>query len=493
VICRPHTMNLVELLPQAIPNGEFAHLQRLPLSCQSGYMAPSLTEDLIDICTRPVGEAAQNRCAWALLDWCGCAFIGSTAPAGRALAALTGQRNLTGRRCFAVGASAQDAGGAAFLNGGLGNIYEMDDVHRTSILHAGDVVIPAALAVAQERRISGPDLLKAIAAGYEAALRIGIAAAANGYSAWYNSGTCGVFGAALAAGRVLDLDKPRLADALGQAGMMASGIWQCRLEPTYSKQLATAHAARSGVLAAQLAATGFPGALHILEGELGFFKTYYPASDPNLVTRDPEADWQIFDVSFKPWPACRHAHPAIEAALNLRAMHVDRSISKITVSTYAAAIDFCDNPRPVSDHEARFSLQHCVATAFLKGAPELNDFGETARTRSDLAVLMDKVELHSDDGFTEQFPGYMGARIEIQMADGTSDNSTVATAKGDPENPMSHAELSGKFHKLANAAGISHQSAKALEEAVHALPQEPNLTRLDVALEQIATELNAQS
>ena len=112
-------------------------------------------------------------------------------------------------------------------------------------------------------------MLDAIVRGYEAAIRIGLAAAASGYSAWYNSGTCGVFGAAMAAGCAIGLDRSRLADALGQAGMMASGLWQCRLETTFSKQLATANAAQSGVVAARLAETGFPGARQILEGELG--------------------------------------------------------------------------------------------------------------------------------------------------------------------------------------------------------------------------------
>ena len=212
-------------------------------------------------------------------------------------------------KSFAIGGPPRSAAEAAFLNGSLGNIFEMDDVHRASILHAGDVVIPAALACAQEENTSPVRLLEAIVGGYEVALRIGTAAAADGYSAWYNSGTCGVFGAAYAAGHLLRLPGAQMIDALGQAGMMASGIWQCRLEPTYSKQLATAHAAQSGVIAARLAAAGFPGAKQILEGELGFFGTYYPLAEASTVLVNADGSWRIHDVSFKPWPACRHTHP----------------------------------------------------------------------------------------------------------------------------------------------------------------------------------------
>ena len=121
----------------------------------------------------------------------------------------------------------------------------------------------------------------------------------------------------MAAGSVAGLDRTRMVDALGQAGMMAAAIWQRWLEPTHSKQFATAQAARSGLVAARLARIEFPGARQILEGELGFFRTYYPDADPAVTTANPDALWTIFDVSFKPWPACRHAHPVIKAALNL--------------------------------------------------------------------------------------------------------------------------------------------------------------------------------
>ena len=221
-------------------------------------MVKSLTERLIEHCAEPVADQVKARAARHLLDWLGCALVGSTSDPGAALATYAAGQAVGGNTCFAVGAAPCSGPQAAFLNGGLGNIFEMDDIHRASILHAGDVVIPAALAAAQANDASPDRLLTAIVRGYEIALRIGTAASAGGYSAWYNSGTCGVFGAAMAAGVALDLESDRLADALGQAGMMAAGIWQCRLEPTYSKHLATAHAAQSGVIAAELAKAGFP-------------------------------------------------------------------------------------------------------------------------------------------------------------------------------------------------------------------------------------------
>lgn len=451
-------------------------------------MALSLTEQLAGICSRPVAPATRCRAARHVLDWLGCALVGSTEPAGRALSAYGKAYSAALGNCFTVGAAPRGAMDAAFINGGLGNILEMDDLHRASILHAGDVVVPAALAVAQEHGSCGNAFLDAIVGGYENAIRIGTAAAASGYSAWYNSGTCGVFGATFAAGSIMGLSEDQMSDAWGQAGMLASGIWQCRLEPTHSKQLAAAQAAQSGVLAARLAATGFPGARKILEGELGFFNTYYPAADASRVLAEPEANWKIEDVSFKPWSACRHTHPAIEAALNFRAECPAGDIEQAMIYTYAAAIDFCDNARPASDHEARFSLQHCVAVTLLRGDPQLSDFSAYARHDPAVAALTKRITIAHDEELTRRFPGMMGSRIEIKLRDGTKRDCAVATAKGDPENPMSDEELDAKFLKLAGAAGINEDVAKDVSEQILSFHEHSNLDRLNQSLAKLTTE-----
>ncbi len=456
-------------------------------------MAKSLTERLIERCAEPVSVQVQARAARHLLDWLGCALVGSTSGPGGALAAYAAAQPAETNACFAVGSAPCGASRAAFINGGLGNIFEMDDVHRASILHAGDVVIPAALAAAQANDARPDTLLTAIARGYEIALRVGTAASAGGYSAWYNSGTCGVFGAAMAAGVALELEADKLADALGQAGMMASGIWQCRLEPTYSKQLATAHAAQSGVIAAELASAGFPGAKHILEGELGFFKTYYPGADPELILQSAGPEWMLEEVSFKPWSACRHAHPVIEAALTLKDLCPAANISHITINTYAAAIDFCDNPSPQSDHEARFSLQHCVAVSLLRGDPQITDFNQSARADQSVMSLTGRCVVAEDKALTDQFPNMMGGHIEIRLDDGRTERAAIATAKGDPENPLSTSELDRKFQSLAATAGLSQSMIDNVTEAVIGLPDADTLDHLNKSLSDLTKRLAQQA
>lgn len=431
----------------------------------------TLAEQLVEIAQRPKSEADLARAALHLLDWLGCIAAAQGSPAGQSALRFAGWSQLA--EGVASDASAAET---AFVTGALGNVLEMDDLHRASLLHVGDVVCAATLAAALARGVSGPALLSALVSGYEVAIRIGSAAAAPGYAPWYNSATCGVFGAAMASAEIAGLAHP--ADALAQAGMSASGIWQCRLDPGTGKQLATAQAARSGVAAAQLVEAGFTGPSRILEGELGFFATYYPDADPHVVTAQPDADFAIHEVSFKPYPACRHTHAAIAAALELPGPDPQR----VEVMTYGPALAFCDAPAPDTDHDARFSLQHCVAVALARGAPKLADFDTEARQDPLLSALRDRIFLREDPQMTAAFPRRMGARVTLWDRDGQAHVLHRSTAPGDPEDPLSPTTLREKALRNLTHGGASEEAAHALIAACAALPEAHDITDLRAAL-----------
>lgn len=434
--------------------------------------------ELMRICRRPVAAEVQAFARIGLLDWLGCVFAARATPVAKAWARVL---DADGQDALAKAMSpvAMDAQSAALALGGLGNVLEMDDLHRASILHPGDTICAAALAVGLRRPTSGAALLTAIVRGYEMGIRIGTAVATGGYTPFYNSGTCGVFGAAMAAGDLRGLDHDQLADAIGQAGMQAAGIWQCRLEPGFSKQLATAHAARAGVLSAELGAAGFPAPRAILTGTMGFFNSYYPTAKSAALTAP--APWAISAMSYKPFPACRHTHPAISAAMALGKIPAD-AVQGIDVHTYRAAIDFCDNADPKTPDQARFSLQHAVAVALWKGAPEIADFDPPALGDHRLAPLRGLFRVHVDPQFDAAFPAQYGARIVVTTKDGARHDATCPAAWGDPENPMSTADLIAKFHRNAVHGGLSAAAADKIEKAVWALPGAADLTTLAQAL-----------
>ena len=435
--------------------------------------------ELIRICRRSVATSIVLRARFTLLDWMGCVIAARHTPVAQAMARARGviDNNLLHMGLIS---SKVDPQSAALALGTLGNVLEMDDLHRASILHPGDATCAAACAVALRQPTSGAALLSALARGYEAAIRIGKVAATGGYASFYNSGTCGVFGAAIATADLKCLDSEEMADALGQAGMQAAGIWQCRLEPTFSKQLACAHAARAGVFSAELAAAGFSGARAILTGNMGFFASYYPRADEGALTAP--GDWAISEMSFKPFAACRHTHPAISAMLELRQKNLSSAVKCIDVYTYQAALDFCDQPAPQTSEEARFSIQHAVVMALLKGAPTISDFDGPALNEPAVVFLRARVHLHVDVAHDDAFPRDYGARLRVTLQDGQMHEAICPTAWGDPDNPMSEADLIAKFRANAIHGGLAINAADGIIRAVLDLPDAQDLSALQTAL-----------
>src|SRR5690606_19470468 len=231
-------------------------------------------------------------------------------------------------------------------DGAVGNILEMDDIHRAALVHPGPVVIPAALFMARQSRRSGRAFLEAVVRGYEAMIRLGEAVGPAHYRYWHPTATCGSVGAATAAFSLLQPSDDRmaaqlpgpaarlppdqtdarqltLAHALGLALTRSAGLWQVRLENNMAKAWHNAHAAQTGVQAAMLACGGVTAPLHMLEGEKGFFAALCADARPAALLSGLDGPWKITETSFKPWPSCRHTHPAIDAALQLRNRIID--------------------------------------------------------------------------------------------------------------------------------------------------------------------------
>ncbi len=389
------------------------------------------------------GPADLSRAGAHLADWAGCAVIGQREPVGRALLTVADTT----------------PSGRAFAWGGLGNILEMDDVDKQALLHPGPVIIPAALSLAHAEGIHGAPLLQAIIRGYEATIRLGRAVGPRHYAFWHNTGTCGAIGAAVACASLLGHDRGQTAHAMALAVSQAAGLWQTRHEPdSDGKQLHTAHAARAGLDAARLAIAGIRGPLSILEGPQGFFAAMCSGADPQAILADPDAEWRLHEVSFKPWPACRHAHAAIDAALILREMlDGHQSGSTIWIETYPDALAFCDRPEPSTVIEAKFSLQHAVAVSLLQGAPRLTDFSQGAISDTAITALRRRIRCRSAEPFGSDYPKRFGAAIiagdiRIEQRD----------ALGDPEKPMTEEQLRSKATELMMAGGLSRQQADKL-------------------------------
>jgi 2-methylcitrate dehydratase PrpD len=413
-----------------------------------------------------VDATTRARAALHLLDWLGCAAAGAARPEAAPFRARGAPRGAC-RILFTGDAPAADA---AFANGAFGNILEMDDVHRGAILHPGPVVWPAVLAAAQQQRASPQALLDAAVRGYEAVIRLGRALGPGHYARFHNTATAGPFGAAAAVADLIGLEDGAFADALGNALSTAGGLWQCRHEPVLTKQWHTAQAARSGLDAAMLAAHGLTGARRILEGPQGFLPGLCPDGEPSHILEAPDGAWLIHETSFKPWPACRHCHAAIDAALALRERAAGRAILAAEVATYSDAVLFCDRREPRTEAEAKFSLQHAVAVALLDGPPPIAAFAAEATLRPDVAALRARIAVRADPRFTSRYPAHFGAAVTLHLADGAVLTAEMPDALGDPENPLSAERVADKAMALFAAAGLDEAQAAALRDAALALP-----------------------
>ena len=408
----------------------------------------TVSERIVSFAQRSIGDETRRKASLHLIDWMGCAIAGRKTEAGaifRAQEPLGSQPSPTT---------------LAFALGSLGSILEMDDVHRRALLHPGPVVMAAALAVAPDG--AGRRFLDAVILGYDAMIRLGRSVGAGHYAFFHNTGTCGGVGSAMAAAHMLDLGEENRVWALGNAMTLAGGLWQCRNEPVLTKPLHVAEATRRGVQAAILAGQGLTGPRHIFEGKQGFFTAMARDGDVGAIFADPASDWLIGETSFKPWPACRHSHAVIDAALVLRPVIAGRAIRSIHIESYADAILFCDRPSPVTSGEAKFSLQHACAVVFAKGLPELDDFDPAVLDRPDYADLRALTTVSASEPFTCAYPAHFGASVSITLDDGERLDATVSDALGDTENPMEDGALLDKFHTLAGWAGLDRAKRDTL-------------------------------
>jgi len=275
----------------------------------------------------------------------------------------------------------------------------------------------------------------------------------------------------MAAAALLGLEDGAAVHALGNAGSQSSGLWQFLETGAMTKHLHAGHAAEAGIRAAELAAFGFTGPPKILEGDKGFFRAACPDADPEAVIRDTSAPWQLTRTSIKPWPSCRHTHPTIDAAEELRTRliadgHTPEDIAAVEVSTYQAAIDVCNRPQASSDYEAKFSLQHAVAAALLLPKVDFEAFGAEARERC--SALAARVAVEAENPWASAYPKAWGGRVRLKLTGGEEYEAARTNAKGDPEAPLSRTDMIAKAEMLLRHGGIA--APAAIVDGILALP-----------------------
>jgi 2-methylcitrate dehydratase PrpD len=406
------------------------------------YIAATTYEDL--------PEDVIHFTKLCILDYFGSAFAGSSKPPIKMIEAFVREMGGEEQATLVTGGKTSVMN-AALVNGAASHIVELDDIHKSSIIHAATVVIPAALAIAEWKRLSGKDLITAVVIGYEVCYRIGEAVSPSHYYYWHNTATCGTFGAAAATAKLFDLTVEEMIHSLGNAGTQAAGLWEFIEDGAMTKQLHPGKAAMNGVMSTMLAKKGFTGAQRILEGNRGFFEAMSEQYDASKITAGLGEEFKIMENSFKVHASCRHTHHAMDLMVELangRTLSL-KDIDQITVKTYQVAINITDNDEPDTVYAAKFSLQYCVALALLTGQGDLDAFSEKALWNDDIRSLMKKIDVQVDQTIDQMYPEKWGAEVEILLNSGETMLTETDFPKGDPENAVTADDLMQKYMKLA--------------------------------------------
>ncbi len=405
-----------------------------------------------------IPEPALERAKWLFLDWYGSAVAGSTSHSTTVLLKFAKDMGPGSGPCRVIGHSHTTSPWfAALVNGASSHVVEQDDLHNSSILHPGTVVFPPIFALAQSNpEISGRDFLTAAVAGYECGIRTGEFLGRSHYRIFHTTATAGTVAAAIAAGRLLNLDSGKMLHALGSAGTQAGGLWEFLKDAADSKQLHTAKASADGLLAACSARDGMTAAGQILEGRQGMAAGMRGEGDAAKLTDRLGARWALTETSFKYHASCRHTHPAADALLQVCMEHDIRhqEIESIRVFVYQAAKDVL-GPVDVPDsiHQSKFSMGFVLALIARYRSASVSDFSAEALADPVNSELREKVSMTVDDRIDRAYPDKWGSRVEVIMKSGALFTAFTDCPRGDPENMLSQQELEQKVLRLAEFSG----------------------------------------
>ncbi|WP_326539671.1 MmgE/PrpD family protein [Pseudorhodoferax sp.] len=416
------------------------------MSTSAQTIAETLADHFQAFRTADLTAPTRSAVKRLLLDYLGVAVGGSQTGSGRVareFAAVVGGAP----DCALVGDGRRvPAVHAAFANAISSHSVELDDIDVLALFHFSPPVYSAALAVAEAVGASGEELLRALAAGCEMMERTSRGANSSLRNRGYHTTpTCGVFGATVAAGMLLKLDREQMVSALGLAGAQSSGLMEM-YGPSMQKRFNPGPAARNGVTAAMMAQLGFTGAATIFDGERGFLKAFTDEAHPERMLADLDRPFQL-EIEFKPYSCARPIHNAIDCALTIRHEHKPdlARVKDIRMARHPDWAHYHLNADPQTYHEAQVSLPYSVAVALTDGQALFDQYNNQRLGEPLLQRLSHLVRMNVD----ATLPRGVSCRMTMVMDDGREHVAQVDYPKGSIQNPMSDAELRTKFDSLA--------------------------------------------
>jgi 2-methylcitrate dehydratase PrpD len=416
-------------------------------------------------------DQVRHEAKRALLNFFAVAIAGCrTEPVEIALKSLAEFSG--GKQATVIGRTDRiDALSAAFLNGAGANVFDYCDTHLPTVVHPTSPVAPALLSLAEMRRVTGPELLLAFVLGFEIECRVGGAVSPGHYpKGWHITSTCGVFGSAGGAAKLLGLTADQIVWALGTASTQSAGLCECLGWP--AKSVSVGNAARNGLWSALLAEKGFSGPAEPIAGAQGFLAAMGEPPNWAALLDDLGQTWEVTNNSIKPYPCGFVIHPLLDCALDWRRDHPTAAVTRVAVRGNPLLLQRTDRPEVATGRESQVSLQHAVAAALVLGKGGLDQFTDACVNDPAVVAMRRKIEVASDPALST-----IAAEIDFFTADGKKHSVATKAARGSSSNPMKDTEIEDKLRAEAGRWRPGHDIQKLID-AVWTLEKSADVSNL---------------
>lgn len=355
---------------------------------------------------------------------------------------------------------------AVFLNGLNGHALDFDDGTNSGIIHLGSPIFSLLIPLSQKYKIKIDDMLKAAILGYEVSYTMAISIQpkhkARGYHA---TGTCGTIGATVAASYMLGFSREECYQAFSTACLAATGMLKALDGGSELKPYNVAKTSLLSLTALQLAKSDFKGPVDPLDGR-GFLNMMYGEETVDLKPMLMGGTYAIMKSYTKPYASCRYTHPAVEAAINMRAKVQPEDIEHINIRTYDLAVSGHDHTEIPGSYSAKMSIPYSVAVGLIYGKAGLQEFSEETVQNNKVLALTKKISVTADEELSAAFPEIQAAVVKFKTTNGEY-TERVDFPKGEPENPLTECEFRERYNGLMEYASISEEQRDEIFDLVY--------------------------
>ncbi|HEY3824816.1 MAG TPA: MmgE/PrpD family protein [Bryobacteraceae bacterium] len=408
-----------------------------------------------------VPEDVRHEARRAIVNYLGCALGGSHDEAVdiaiRALGPFSGPQtaSILGRT------ERLDPLHASLMNGISSHVYDFDDTTPKNYMHPTSPLASALFAYASVNKVSGHDFMQAFVAGFEAEMRIGNAVYPAHYDVgWHITGTAGIFGAAVAIGKLLGLSQQQMIWTIGLAATQAAGIRE--MFGSMAKSFHPGRAAQNGYAAALLAQAGFTAGVHGIEGPRGFAAVQAAAYDLSKITVGLDADYELRANTYKPFPCGIVNHPTIDGAIQIHQEHhpAPESIVAVRLRVAPLVLDLCNQTNITKGLQGKFSVYHGAAIGLVRGKAGIQEYTDEAVNEPAIKRVRECATAVGDPSVTED-----QAHIEVELTSGKKLTRFVEKSLGNVHRPLTDRQIEDKFLDQAVMALPLEQARKALDQS----------------------------